>query len=257
MSIVAVTGDCCTTTTVALAAAWPVDDDVLLVEGDRTGGDVAAWFDLTETPSLSTAVTQVPDGSWPEIEHLTRLAPNGLRTLPAPARVVEAQQAVGEAGRSLVPTLATLRSPVTIADVGALTDAATNPFGQSTSVTIAVHRQASQSPGAAAVRLRRFADALEQLEAKRVGAGTLIAAVIGSTPFDLTEIEGFLADAVGVHTIIGLPVDELAAAVLAGRRGVSERRLGRLPLLRAARHLASAANHALADTTNGHWRAAR
>ena len=118
MAIVAVAGDACTTTAVALASAWPASEDALLVEADTTGGDLAAWFDMTPSPSLSTVVTSVLDGSWPEIERLTRLADTGLRLIPAPARAGEAAQAVGEAARSLVDTMAALRSPVVIADAG-------------------------------------------------------------------------------------------------------------------------------------------
>ena len=37
MGIVAVTGDVTTTTAIALASGWPVDDDTILVEADPTG----------------------------------------------------------------------------------------------------------------------------------------------------------------------------------------------------------------------------
>ena len=259
MSTVAVTGDACTTTAVALAAAWPLHDDVVLVEADPTGGDLAAWFDLPESPSLSTAVTQVTDGSWPEIEALTRLAPSGLRVLPAPVRRAEADQAVSEAARSLAPTLANLRSPVAIADIGAISTARPNPFADTASVTVAVHRQSPQSPRAAAVRLQRFADALGALAtntATTTATGPLVVAVVGSSPFDVREIESFLVDTTGASQLVGLPVDDLTAAVLAGRRGVSERRLARLPLMRAARDLAAVTDRALAEATNGLSRAA-
>ena len=59
VTIVAVAGDACTTTTVAIAAAWSVADDVIVIEADPSGGDLAAWFDLPVTPSLSTVVTRV------------------------------------------------------------------------------------------------------------------------------------------------------------------------------------------------------
>ena len=57
MSIVAIAGDVSTTTAVALASAWPVGEDILVVEADPTGGDLAAWFDMPVAPSLSTVVT--------------------------------------------------------------------------------------------------------------------------------------------------------------------------------------------------------
>ena len=255
MGIVAVTGDAATTTTVALASAWPVADDVVVIEADAKGGDLAAWFDMPVAPSLSTVVTRVLDGAWPDVERLTRLADSGLRLIPAPSRPGEAAQAVSESARSLVPTLASLRSPVTIVDAGGLpASPASHPFVGPAAVTIVVHRQSTQSSRAAAVRLQRLAD---QLAGYAASPSALIVAVIGAAPFDLGEIETFLADAVGVNAIVGLPVDELAAAVFGGRTGVSERRLARLPLVKAARDLAVVAERSLVETTGGLWRAAR
>ena len=255
MGIVAVTGDACTTTTVAVASAWPISEDAILVEADPTGGDLAAWFDMPVAPSLSTVVTRVLDGAWPEVERLTRLADSGLRLIPAPSRPGEAAQAISEAGRSLVPTLAAMRSPVTIVDAGSLQSSpSAHPFVGSSAVTIVVHRQSTQSSRAAAVRLQRLAD---QLAGFATSPSALIVAVVGATPFDLGEIETFLADTVGVTAIIGLPVDDLTAAVFGGRTGVSERRLARLPLVKAARDLALVAERSLLESTGGLWRAAR
>ena len=255
MGIVAVAGDAGTTTAVALAAAWPASADVIIVEADPSGGDLAAWFDLTATPSLSTVVTQVPDGAWPAVERLTRLADSGLRLIPAPSRSLEATQAVGEAGRSLAPTLATLRSPLTIADTGRLGPApGSHPFVVSAAVTVVVHRQSTQSSRAAAVRLQRLA---EQLDSFTALPTAVVVAVVGAAPFDVGEIRSFLADSVGAVTIVGLPVDELTAAVFGGRTGVSERRLARLPLMRASRDLAVVVDELLAESASALWRSPR
>ena len=255
MGIVAVAGDLTTTTAVALAAGWPVTEDTLLVEADPTGGDLAAWFDLPVTPSLSTVVTRVLDGAWPDVERHTRLAGNGLRLVPAPARAGEAAQAVGESARSLVGSLAALRSPVTIADVGRLPPTpVSHPFVGTAAVLVLVHRQAPQSARAAAVRLQRLAD---QLVTLATSSNPAVVAVVGTQPFDLAEIERFLADAVGASPIVGLPHDPLTAAVFAGRTGVSPRRLARLPLVRAARDLAEVVERSLAPSSAGLWRSAR
>ena len=255
MTIVAVTGDVSTTTSVALAASWPASDDVVLVEADPSGGDLAAWFDLPVAPSLSTVVTRVLDGAWPEIERHTRLADNGLRILPAPSGTAEATQALGESARAVVPALAAIRMPVVVADVGRLgAGATTNPFLAAAAVTVVVHRQSTQSSRAAAVRLQRLVEQLDRL----AGAPTaVVVAVVGANPFSIDEIERFVADGAGALPVVGLPVDELAAAVLAGRSGVSERRLARLPLMRAAASLAAAAERALAPSSAERWKAAR
>jgi MinD-like ATPase involved in chromosome partitioning or flagellar assembly len=236
MTIVAVAGDTATTTAVALASAWPISDPMLLVEADPTGGDLAAWFDMPAAPSLSTVVTRVHEGSWDDIEQYGRVAGSGLRLIPAPSRAAEAVRAVAESSRSLVGSLGAPTSPVAIADVGDLPSVpASHPFVAVATVTVVVHRQAPQSPNAAAVRLQRLADQLESLASL---ATAPIVAIVGGVPFGLGEIEAFLADSVGTVRVVGLPVDELAASVLAGRSGVSARRLGRLPLLRASRDLA-------------------
>ena len=105
MTIVAVVGDACTTTTVALAAAWPSSANAIVVEADPTGGDLAAWFDLPVEPSLSTLVTRTIDGTFAEVDRHTRLAGSGLRLIPAPSRAGEAQQAVAEAARTIVASV--------------------------------------------------------------------------------------------------------------------------------------------------------
>jgi MinD-like ATPase involved in chromosome partitioning or flagellar assembly len=252
--IVAVVGDLATTTAVSLAAGWPAVSDVVLVEADPSGGDLAAWLDIPIEPSVSTAVTRVPDGTWSEVERLTRLTPSGLRVLPAPARAPEAQQALGQAARRLVPGLAATARPVVV-DVGGFAGAGAHPFLGAAAVTVAVHRQASQSARAAAVRLQRFADRLGELGAAAPGT-TIVAAVVGADPFPIGEIEPFLASATGALPVVALPIDELAAAALGGRTGVSAKRLARLPLMRAARALADVAAAALPPANATAWRSA-
>lgn len=253
MAIVAVGGDLCTTTSVALAASWPVAADLVMVEADPSGGDLAAWFDMPVEPSLSTVVTSVLDGAWPEVERHTRLAANGIRLVPAPANAAEAARAVAESERTLVPILATLRSPVVVADTGRLAASSLeHPFVAAAAVAVIVHRQSTQSARVAAVRLQRLTDQID-----RFGATPTVVAVVGGTPYGLDEIDRFVHDAVGQTTVVALPFDELAASVFGGRTGVTPRRLSRLPLMRAGRDLAAATERVLAGTTGTLWRSAR
>ena len=255
MAIVAVTGDAATTTSIALAVSWPAVDDVLLVEADPKGGDVAAWFDIPVAPSLSNVVTRVLDGSWPEVERMTRMTPVGLRVLPAPAGAAEAGQAVAESARSLVMTLAALRTPVVIADVGDMpSTAAAHPFLGMASIAVVVHRQSPQSARAAAVRLQRLSDEITSLSGS---VPAVVVAVVGAVPFGPDEVAAFLSAGSSVVTVVALPNDELAAAVMGGRTGVSPRRLARLPLIRSAQHLANVVDGALQSQVAGLWRAAR
>jgi hypothetical protein len=64
-------------------------------------------------------------------------------------------------------------------------------------------------------------------------------ALIGDRPFGPDEVGQFLAaDGPAEIVMHPLPVDDLTAAVFAGRTGVSQRRLARLPLIREASALA-------------------
>lgn len=245
MAIVAVTGECCTTTAVALAAAWSVAEDVVVIEADPSGGDLAAWFDVPVSPSLSTVVTVGLDGRQAVDRH-TRLAPCGLRVLPAPVGTAEARQAIALSG-PLASTLSGAGSLSAIVDAGAPpAQMSTNPFLAVADVTVLVHRQTPHSGRAAGVRLQRFAD----LAAPIVGGpGETMIAIVGQHPFDIAQVERFLVDSVGEVVVVGLPEDPLSAAVYAGRTGVSARRLARLPLARAARDLAAAVAGRLVDAT--------
>jgi MinD-like ATPase involved in chromosome partitioning or flagellar assembly len=197
----------------------------------------------------------VVDGSWPEIEGYTRLADAGLRLIPAPPSAAEAAQAVAESNRSLVATLSVLKSPVMIADTGKIPlSPATHPFVGAATVTVVVHRQSAQSARAAAVRLQRLADALHAFATLPT---SVVVAVVGTAPFDVGEIETFLAETAGATPIVPLPVDQLTAAAFSGRTGVSSRRLARLPLMRAAARLAAAVERALTPTTAAPWRSDR
>jgi len=255
MAIVAVVGDACTTTTVALASAWPASSDAFIVEADPSGGDLAAWFDIPVLPSLSTVVTGTIDTRWPEADRHTRLTASGLRLIPAPPSAAEAQHAVAETGRALASALAAQRSPVAIVDAGDVPSSpAAHPLVATAAVTVIVHRQSSQSVRAAAVRLQRLADQVDVMSTSPSG---LVVAVVGGDPFDVDQIQSFLTESAGTTQVVGLPVDSLTAAVFAGRTGVSARRLARLPLARAARSLAAVVDGAVHERTGHLWRIAR
>jgi hypothetical protein len=257
VSLVAIVGDDATTTTLALAAAWPVSDDVMVIEADPSGGSLAAWLDIPVAPSLSAVVTRATPGEWSLIDRLSRLTPSGLRVIPAPVRAVEATRAVAEAADVVFPTLAQLVSPVVLADGGPFGAAAAPPAVVAQSaLTLVVHHQAQQSARAAGVRLERLAECFEQLTGGGVEA---VLAVIGRAPFDADEIASFVgAGAVATPAVFELADDPLAAAVLAGRSGVSRRRLLRLPLLRSSAALTAFLSHRLTEITAiDRWRVDR
>ncbi|MGI9646788.1 MAG: hypothetical protein ACR2O6_15895 [Ilumatobacteraceae bacterium] len=241
MSLTALAGDCTTTTTLALATTYPSEDAPLVLEADRTGGSIAAWLDTPLAPSLSAIVANQRGAgertadSWEWIEPMTHRSHSGVWFVPGPTRAIEAAQAIEEAERTIFPTMA--RSVTVLADVGRITASG----GVSRTLRIAetvivCHRQATQSAAAASVRIERTAELLGVLAGS---SSRLVVAVIGDRPFGCDEIEHYLAAAVdpAPFDTVELAVDELAAAVLGGRRGVSARRFARLPLIRSCQEL--------------------
>lgn len=255
MSIVAVVGDCTTTTTLALASGWPSEHDAVVLEADRTGGSLAAWLGTPVSPSLSTIVANSaslgnnPATAWFAVDAMVRHAPSGIRFIAAPVRSRAASTALSEASNTLFPLLAQLSEPTLIADIGSYAVVDTPPALLSLASAIVVcHRQDTASAAAATVRLERLAELVQVLGAFGV---PLIVALIGDRPFGSDEVSQFLA-ADGHPEIVmhSLPVDDLTAAVFAGRTGVSERRLARLPLIREASALARQVAPADADPSS-------
>lgn len=243
MTVVALIGDCTTTTALALVAAWPADDDVVIVEADRSGGSLAAWLDTPASPTLSAIVASAGSAgaplTWGSIEPHVNRSLSGVRFIATPVRSLEANRAVAEANAAVFPLLARVDAPTCIADLGRHSAAERPPLLAALAETIVVvHRQREASAAASGVRLERCAELVESLEATGV---PIVLAVIGDRPFDLAEIERYVsADGGRDVTACRVADDSLAAAVLAGRRGVSRRRLARLPLMRSMRRLAAA-----------------
>lgn len=111
MSLVAVIGNASTTTALAIASSWPHGEEALLAELDPSGGDLAAWLDLSQEPGIASAVSAAPNGSWPSITEHIQTQAGGPRLLVAPIRALEASAAVREASARLVPTLSALDEP--------------------------------------------------------------------------------------------------------------------------------------------------
>lgn len=245
MTVVAVVGDATTTTTVALAAGWPSADEVIVLEADPSGGSLAAWFDMPAHPSLATIVANVgPDSerdhrsSLATFDAMTRHSRSGVRFVANAVRARAARRAIDETAAVVLPALAAADSAV-LADVGVHRVG----IGQSPALGVAdvlllVHRQATASAAAATVRVERLVESVDELA--RLDAEIALA-VIGATPFEPGEIAAFVDDSVpgAIRTMTAVADDPLAAATIAGRAGVSARRLRRLPLMRDAADLAT------------------
>lgn len=257
MGTIAFLGDDTTTTALAVAATWSAEPAPTVIESDASGGSLAAWLGVPVNPSLSTIVARTHAlDSDPTVAHtdrddplggtldvLVRTSAAGLRFVPAPVRSREADRAIDEAARSLLPRLAASERTALV-DVGRFVPAVGMPRPALGARSVVLcHRQESASAGAAAVRLERLAESVEVVTRLDV---PITIALIGDQPYGGDEILCYLdGDEADDHTagappsLVTLPVDPLAAAVLAGRAGVSPRRLRRLPLLRAAASLAT------------------
>jgi hypothetical protein len=243
---------------------------VVLLEADRTGGSLAGWLDTPPTPSLTTLVAargpridsrssaaipsdirhetppppQGADFEWDDIAHAVQSSASGVRFIAAPVRSREAALAIAEAERSLIPMLGELDTPTVVADIGMHTGADPLPASVlAATTTVVLHRQDPSSAGAESVRLARLVEVMEQLAPIQ---GRIVLGVIGEQPFDVAEIADHIALHIATrlaHTY-AIAFDPLSASVLAGRAGVSAKRLARLPL---ARSIAPLANDLLAD----------
>lgn len=261
MGIVALVGDATTTTAVALAAAWSGEEEVIVLEFDPSGGSLAAWMDTPAVPSLSTFVASrsaamIDDASptWRDVEPIIHGSSSGLRFIAAPARSREAARSIAEASTSVLAVLAASSTTV-LADTGRArpSDGIPAILARATDIVV-VHRQDPASPGAASVRLERLVESMEQLG---LLDSHLHLAVIGDDPFDVDEIATYVAThaSVTIESATTIAVDPLSAMVLAGRTGVSAKRLSRLPLLRSitplADRLSAAASRSAARTFEG------
>jgi len=266
VTIVSMIGDCTTTTALALASAWPAHDPVTVVEADATGGSLSAWLETPRVPSLATLVASTSRDLDPDdlrhdrqgqtlrgeathrsvleaIGSMTHRPSAGIAFVAAPTSSVAAARAVDEAAASVFPALAASTHVTALIDGGRHpADARTHPTAALAHSIVLIHRQETASSRAAAVRLERHAETLERLAALQ---RPLVPVLIGSRPFDPDEIDTYVrshlpsagSSVVEPHQL--LADDALAAAVLAGRSGVSARRMRRLPLMRSAAALAT------------------
>jgi MinD-like ATPase involved in chromosome partitioning or flagellar assembly len=229
VSLVAVVGDGCTTTTLGIAAAWPTGDDHMVVEFDPAGGCMAAWLDLPRSPGLAEVAAAPAPISWSTIQLMIQRARSGLDVLVAPTRAVEAAAVVLAATTTVLPVLSTLDRSVVLADGGRLRGGL-SALVQRASLVVVAHRQHRGSAAAAALGIERVAELTALLVTRSIPT---VVALIGAVPYTADEVTEFVqADAV-----VAVADDPWSAAVLAGRAG-SSIRFRRSPLMRSLEELA-------------------
>ena len=228
MTLLAVCGSGSTTTAYALAMSWPTPN-VVLVEADPSGGDLAAWLDLPEQPGVASAVASAPTGSWPMIErHLVDHV--ALRLFLMPVRASEASVATRELAARLVRTLSALAGLTAIADCGRLHPSALSPVLTQSAMVVVSVRQPTSSPRAAAAHLDRVAELCDALTARALPT---VAVLTNEVPYRATEIADFLGRKTDRLPVLTLADDPVGAAQVAGRERVG-RSFTRTQLARSA-----------------------
>ena len=214
-----------TTLTVALAATWPAERDLVIWEADAAGGVLAARYGLGDQPGLSTLAASTrlgrirPEQLW---EHTQQL-PGGTPVVVGAESAEQASVVLAAVGGHLAEWFQQQVTLDVLADVGRL------------------------SPGSSSVAIAEYADVtllvarprLEELRPAAHTLGTLASAgtkvawvLVGSGPYGTDDV----ADAFGIEVAGVIPDDPAAAEILV--TGGSSRALRQSLLIRSARSLA-------------------
>ena len=226
------------TLALALAATWPADRRVLLVEADPAGGTLAAASGWPAEPGLVSLAASSRRRFDPAVvwEHCQML-PGGAAVLAGPVSAERARGALGMLG-DLAGHLASLDADVVV-DCGRL-----DPGSPAIAVwegadrAILVVRPRLADLHAVAAWTETHATETVPTDVRPERRGRVGLAVVGDGPYPDAEI----AEALDVEVLCRLPWDPRGAAALVSVPASSrDARLG--PLVRAARTLA----HDLAD----------
>lgn len=213
-----------TTTLLALAAVWPEERSLLLVDADPDGGDLAARIGLGVEPgmaSLAAAGRRSLDRA--DIERHTQTIPGGVPVLlgnPDPEQAARELELVGQRLADVLPN----ESPDVLVDCGRLRSS-------SPAVPLAVRAFATL------IVCRPRVDELQHVRAQ-VGRFTAQGMqpdvlLVGDRPYSAHEVE----TAIGCEVVDVIADDPTTAAALAGRGGRASV-VSRSPLIRSARSLA-------------------
>jgi MinD-like ATPase involved in chromosome partitioning or flagellar assembly len=227
-----------TTTVAALAAGWPEERHLLVVEADTSGGDFALWFDRPADPSivsLAAAGRRALDAELVSTyaQDLRREQEAGAdeppradrKVLLGPVAAEQAHAALSVLRDRLLDAVRSDDRDVLI-DCGRL-DASSGalPLVSSADISLAVCRPRVTDVHHLATR----ATALGQREVAHL-------LLVGDRPYGVAEV----AEATGLRPFASVPFEERAASALAGEHPSGDRLLRRSSLMRSARHAAEA-----------------
>ena len=213
-----------TTLTCLVGATWPPDRKVAVIEGDPSGGDLAARYHLSSRdgwPSFNATARRAEATTFES--HLQQL-PGGLDVLVGMRGLlgIDAARSV----RALYECV--VESPSSpwdlLVDLGRLSPGTSETWMDLSDRVVVCAR----NDAASLMQVREKAP----LVLERCRGGVCLA-VVGGGVYSNSEIEGFT----GLPILGECPFDHVAAAVTAGER--SGRRLHRSPLVTAATAFAS------------------
>ncbi len=216
-----------TTTALALAATWPADRQVMIVEADSDGGVLAARQNLPSEPGLATlAVSSRRSFARSDLAaHLRTPAGSDVQVLVAPPAAEQARRALGLVAEPLAWTLASLTDTDTIVDAGRLRpDTEAAPLLQAADLVLIVARPRVDELQQLPARLRALRPTLARV-------GLLL---IGDRPYPPAEVAATL----DTEVVAVIADDRRAAEAIGGGGGASS--LRRSPLLRSVRNAGEA-----------------
>ncbi|MBR7827829.1 hypothetical protein KDK95_16030 [Actinospica sp. MGRD01-02] len=231
-----------TTAALALAALWPGGQQVLVVEADPAGGDLAARFGMEPKPGLVSlsAAARREHRVQVAFEHAQQL-PGGLSVIAAPAAAEQADGALELLTGDGLPLWSNLaRDP----EVVAVVDCGRLDAGSHAHRIIAAADIALLLARPTLEECDRLAKSLDALAIRAEATNTELGLVLAGPGFDRDQVQANMRMRVWAQ----LPHDRKAAALLGGATG-KRRHLAALALPKAARSLGAelAAHHARAD----------
>lgn len=211
-----------TTTALVLAATWPADRHVQIIEADPDGGVLAARQGIPSEPGLSTlAVSSRRSLAPSDLDaHLQSPAGSDVRLLVAPPEGEQARRSLGLAARPLAAVLPKLDGTDTMVDAGRLRPGSeAMPLIEAADAVLLVARPRLDELQQLPARLRALRPTLARV-------GVLL---IGDKPYPPAEV----AVALDVEVVAVIADDRRSGEALAGAGGAAQ--LGRSPLLRSVR----------------------
>jgi hypothetical protein len=221
-----------TTAVAALAATWPSDRALVVVELDPSGGDLVVRFDLATEPGLVTLAASGRRDLGPEVvlAHTQPLPGTAegegppRRVLTAPISADQATAALTALRGGLARALDGVEADVVV-DCGRL-DPPSPAFEVASGAELLV------------MLARPVVSEVHHLSARLATLSSVTSSLltVGDRPYPVAEV----AEAVGTHPLGNLAADPRAAAALSGDLGNAARVLRRSHLLRDAAAVAEA-----------------